>query len=232
MNILKLIRKDFRAHWAYQLDSMLLLFALSTLFIYIMLQGNGKADPELVIYFLVMLLSTSIVSLLFMKMDELYKMDEIFVSLPVTRTEIVIAKYISSVIQVLLALPVHFLGVQLGAYFNGSLGNPELEIIYNPLLWFAMGAILLFFKTYAYPLYFKFGLTIGAGIHTVIQFLLLVILILSFQLFNLQLLIEQIINWVSVKNGYLVFAVLLVAFISVMSLSVTLSSKIYKNKAI
>jgi len=232
MNIFKLIKKDFRAHWAYQLDGMVLLFAISTLFIYIMLQENSKADPELIIYFMVMLLSTSIVSLLFITIDELYKIDEIFVSLPVTRTEIVIAKYSSSFIQVLLALPVHFLGVQLAIFFNGSLEDSGLEVIYNPILWLSMGGILLFFKSYAFPLYFKFGLAIGAAIHIGIQFLLLVILILSFQLFNLRFLIEKLIEWSDGQNEYLLFTAIAVAFISLMSFSIALSSKLYKNKSI
>ncbi len=232
MNILKLVLKDFRANWAYQLDSMVLLFALSTLFIYIMLLENAQLDPEVVIYFMMMLMSTSIVSLLFMKMDELYKMDELFVSLPVTRTEIVIGKYLSSIIQVLLALPVHFMGVQLGFYFHGSLKNPELAFIYNPLLWIAMGSVILLFKSYAYPFYFKFGLSIGVAIHSVIQFLLLVLFILSSQLFNLQLIINKVVERVSTHNGYLVFAILAMALIVLMSLSIALSSKIYKNKAI
>ena len=71
MNILRLIQKDFRAHWVYQLNSLVLLFAISALFIYLMFLQNGSAEPELIIYFLVMLLSTSVVSLLFMKMDDL-----------------------------------------------------------------------------------------------------------------------------------------------------------------
>ncbi len=179
-----------------------------------------------------MLLSTSIVSLLFITMDELYKMDEIFVSLPVTRTEIVIAKYTSSFIQVLLGLPVHLLGVQLGIYFHGGLGTSDLEVIYNPILWLSMGGILLFFKSYAFPLYFKFGLLVGAIIHIGIQFVLLVILILTFQLFNLQTLIEQLITWGNLQNNSLLFAALAAVFISIMSLSIAISSKLYQNKSI
>jgi ABC-2 type transport system permease protein len=231
MNILKLIVKDFRAHWLYQLYSMVLLFTLSTIFIYIMLQENGKTDPELVIYFLLVLPTTSMASLLFMKMDELDKTDEVYVSLPVTKTEIVIAKYLSSFLLVLLAMPGHFLGIQSGAYLHDSLGSPQLEIIYNPLLWLIIVAVLLFFKSYAYPLYFRFGLTVGAVIHTIIQFLLLVIFILSFQFFNLQPMIEQLLKWGSDQNGYLLATVLAVALVTLTISSITLSSKFFKTRA-
>ena len=232
MNILKLITKDFRAHWLYQLYSMVLLFTLSTIFIYIMFQENGKTDPELVLYFLLVLPTTSIASLLFMKMDELDKTDEVFVSLPVTKTEIIIAKYLSSFLLVLLALPAYFLGIQSGAYFHDNLGSPQLEIIYNPLLWSMMVALLLFFKCYAYPLYFRYGLTIGTGIHTIIQFLLLVIFILSFQFFNLQPMIEQLLKWGSDQNRYLLATVLVVALVILIISSITLSSKFFKTRAL
>tara|TARA_R110001599_G_scaffold203055_1_gene399983 strand:- start:7281 stop:7979 length:699 start_codon:yes stop_codon:yes gene_type:complete len=232
MGILKLIQKDFRAHRVYLLYSVVLLCAISTLFTYLVLLENGRTDFELIMYFVIVLASTSIVSLLFIQMDELYKTDEIFASLPVTRTQIIIAKYLSSFIQVLLALAVHFLGIQLGAYFHGSPGSPQLEIIYNPLLWLIMGVLLLFFKSYSYPLYFRFGLTIGAATHGVIQFLWLVILILSFRFFNLQLKIEQLIEWGSGQNGYLLLTALVMAVVALMILSMTLSSKFFKHKAI
>ena len=232
MNVIKLILKDFKAHWRYWLDGLVLLFVISTLFIYMMLLQNAKFDPEVLFYFMVMLLSTSVVSLLFMKLDELSKVDEIFVSLPITKTEIIIAKYISSIVLVMLALPVHFLGVQLGVYFYGGQGLPDVEITYNPLLWLSMGAVLLFFKSYAYPLYFKFGLSIGVAIQSAIQFLLIILLILSINVFNFQIPFNNLIEWVFSQNGYLVFAVIACALMALISLSITLSSKLYKNKEI
>ena len=51
--MLQLILKDFRANWLYQLFSLAILFCISLLFIHYMIEENGSADPELLIYFMV-----------------------------------------------------------------------------------------------------------------------------------------------------------------------------------
>ncbi len=231
--MLQLILKDFRANWLYQLFSLVILFSISTLFIYLMLEGNGSADPELVIYFMVVMLSSSFVSLLFMKVDEIYHTDEIFVSLPVTRNQIVLAKYASSFFQVLLALIFHFFGTQLGAYLQENLGHPELEITYSPILWSSILIALLLFKSYAYPLYFKFGLTKGAAIHSVIQFFFFVIFVtLMINYNNAWADFQHSLKWLVNQNRLEVLAVFTAFFLLIMGGSMVLSTNFFKNKDI
>ena len=231
--MLQLILKDFRANWMYQLFSLVILFSISTLFIYLMLKENGNADPELVIYFMVVMLSSSIVSLLFMKIDEVHHTDEIFASLPVTRSQIVLAKYSTSFIQISLALVAHFLGAKFGAYMEGSMNYPELEIIYKPMLWLSILIALLFLKSYAYPLYFKFGLTKGAVIHSVIQFCFFAIFVtIMINYNNAWADFQHGLKWVVNQNKLEVLAIFTAFFLLIMGGSMVLSTNFFKNKDI
>ena len=200
---------------------------------YNMLEENGHADPELVIYFVVVLLSSSAVSLLFMTIDELYKLDELFISLPVTKNQIVLAKYTSSIVQLLLGLVVHFLGVQVMIYFHGGLGNSELEIIYNPILWISVFMLLVLFKSYSYPIYFKFGLMKGVAIHSLLQFILFAIFVATMvnynKFFNI---FPEGISWILNQNKWILLAVVMAFFILIMKGSTALSIKNFKMKDI
>jgi ABC-2 type transport system permease protein len=229
----QLFLKDFRANWVYQLVSLAILLCISMLFIYHMIEENGSADPELDIYFVVVLLSTSAVSLVFMLVDELHQIDELFISLPVTRNQIVVAKYASSIVQLALALVVHFLGVQVVIYFYGGLGNSELEIIKNPIIWISVFMILLLFKSYAYPLYFKFGLMKGVAIHSLLQFILFVIfVVLMINYNNSWNAYPEGIFWILNQNKWILCAVTTGFFLLIMKGSIALSIKNFKNRYI
>ncbi|MDC9721451.1 MAG: ABC-2 transporter permease [Urechidicola sp.] len=231
--LLQLLLKDFRSNWLYQLFSLAILFSISTLFIYLLLEENGSADPELLIYFMAVILSSSIVSLLFMVMDELHHTDKFFASLPVTRNQIVLAKYGTSFIQILLALIVHFLGALFGAYLGGNINYPELEIIYNPILWLSTLIVLLFFKSYAYPIYFKFGLSKGLVIQVIIQlviFMIFVAIMVNYNKFWHSF--QEDISWVLNQNKWKLLIVVLAFFLLIMKGSIVLSIKVFKNKDI
>jgi ABC-2 type transport system permease protein len=231
--MLQLIIKDFRANWLYQLFSLAILFCISLLFIYNMIEENGSADPELVIYFVVVLLSSSAVSLVFMIIDELYKLDELFISLPVTKNQIILAKYTTSIVQLLLALVVHFLGVQVVIYFHGGLGNSELEIIYNPIVWISIFMILLLFKSYSFPLYFKFGLIKGVAIHSLLQFMLFVIFVVLMVNYNNSWnAYPEGISWIFNQNKWILLTVVVAFFTLIMKGSTALSIRNFKRKDI
>jgi ABC-2 type transport system permease protein len=228
--MLQLILKDFRTNWLYQLLSLAILFCVSVLFIYHMIEENGSADPELFIYFMVVMLSSSAVSLVFMLIDELYQIDELFISLPVTRNEIVLAKYTSSIVQLAFALVVHFLGVQVVIYFHGGLGDSELEIIYNPIVWIAVFIILLVFKSYSYPLYFKFGLMKGVTIHSLLQFILFAIFVaIMVNYNNFWNVFQEGISWILNQNRWILLTVVTVFFLIIMKGSIALSIKNFKR---
>jgi hypothetical protein len=198
-----------------------------------MIEENGSADPELLIYFCVVMLSSSAVSLVFMLIDELHKIDELFISLPVTRNQIVIAKYTSSIVQLLLALIVHFLGVQVVIYFHGGLGNSELEIIYNPIIWISVFMILVLFKSYSYPLYFKFGLIRGVAIHSLLQFILFVIFVAIMVNYNNSWnALPEGISWIFNQNWWILLIIVTVFFLVIIKGSIVLSIKNFKKKYI
>jgi hypothetical protein len=198
-----------------------------------MIEENGSADPELLIYFSVVMLSSSAVSLVFMLIDELHKIDELFISLPVTRNQIVIAKYTSSIVQLLLALIVHFLGVQVVIYFHGGLGNSELEIIYNPIIWISVFMILVLFKSYSYPLYFKFGLIRGVAIHSLLQFILFVIFVAIMVNYNNSWnALPEGISWIFNQNWWILLIIVTVFFLVIIKGSIVLSIKNFKKKYI
>ena len=100
----QLIIKDFRANWTYLLFVLAILFAISMAFLYNWIGENGRSDPGLVLYFLIVLLSSALVSMLFMKVDEVYRSDEIYASLPVIRSQIVIARHGSGAVVFLMSL--------------------------------------------------------------------------------------------------------------------------------
>ena len=231
--MLQLILKDFRANWPYQLFSLTILFSISTIFIYLMLDGNGSVDPGLILYFVMVVLSSSIVSLLFMTMDKLYNADSFFASLPVTRNQIVLAKYSTSFIQISLALIIHFLGVLFGAFMEGSTNYPELEIIYNPIFWLSTLIALTLFKSYAYPIYFKFGLSKGAVIQGVIQFTIFVIFVaIMVNYNNFWNIFQEGITWMLNQNKWMLITVVIAFFLLIMRGSIVLSIKVFKNKDI
>lgn len=229
--MLQLILKDFRANWIYQFFSLVILFSISTVFIYIMLDGNSSVDPELIIYFIVVALSSSSVSLLFMIIDEMYNTDKFFTSLPVTRRQIVLAKYSTSFIQISLALLAHFLGTQFGAYIEGGINFPDLNIINKPILWLSVLTVLLLFKSYAYPIYFKFGLSKGAVIQGVIQFIIFATFVAIMVTDNKSWhIFQEGISWILYQNKWILLTVVIVFFLLIMSGSIVLSIKVFKNK--
>jgi ABC-2 type transport system permease protein len=163
----------------------------------------------------------------------LQKIDELFISLPVTRNQIVIAKYTSSILQLLLALIVHFLGVQVVIYFHGGLGNSELEIIYNPIIWISVFMILVLFKSYSYPLYFKFGLIRGVAIHSLLQFILFVIFVTIMVNYNNSWnALPEGISWIFNQNWWILLTIVTVFFLVIIKGSIVLSIKNFKNKYI
>ena len=230
--MLQLIIKDFRANGTYQLWSLAILFSISTLYIWLVLNANTNIEPELILYTLTVLLSSSFVSLLFFIQDDLSKTDEVFVSLPVTRGEVVMAKYVSSFLQLGFALFAHFLGFHLGILLHGGASSFDLAFILTPKFWLALPLVLVLFKSFSYPLYFRFGLSTGAIIHSIIQFFLLVTVIVSVRIFNLATFMNQVLEWISNQNAFATLALLIISFLLLLTGSIMLSIKLFKNKNI
>lgn len=230
--MLQLILKDFRANWMYQSFNLVILFAISMGYMYILIEEKGKTDPDMVLYVLIVVFSSAIVSLLFMIIDKVSKTDELFLSLPVARKRIVIAKYVNSFVLFILALLVHFSGATLGAYIQGNMNYHGMIIFYNPTLWLLMGTMLILINGFSFPFYFKFGLRKGAMIVIITGFLLLVLVFFGILMLDLSNYIVPAWNWLSAQSSLIVLIGIIILFLFIFGSSVSLSTKIYKNKDI
>lgn len=225
-----LIHKDYYAHWQHLLAGSTILFVVSSLYVYTMLLGGGRADPDLIIYFLIVVLSSAFFSLLFMKMDELYRADVFFVSLPTSRKQVVLARYLSSFGCLFLALLSHFLGVKFGSWVYGTAGQGVLAITGHLSTWLIVFIVCLLFKSYSYPLYSKFGLSKGVAVYIGIQFLLLVAIILSHRAFNLFEPIQYALEWISANGSIWILLGLCLLLMFFLMCSVRISMWFYENK--
>ena len=223
---IQLIKKDFRAHWKLQLASMSIPFILSLVYI-LVLDGSASMKSEATLLFSIsVIMSSKIVSLLFMKIDEAYYANIVIASLPVTRSQIVIARYVSSFIQILMALVTHLLAVGIGLYFRENLNYELLGFISQPMYWVIILLITVSYLLFTLPFCLNFGLKkVVAGILT-IQFVLIPIGFLSL------LILSEIfqINWAS-SWSFIIALILLAGLVLIMAAgSVAISLYTYNKK--
>lgn len=242
MNVLQLIIKDFKANWLYQLLSMGVLFALSTAYAYQSFSAiNNSATPEDTyipieseLYIIAMVLSSGFVSILFFVVDEIYQFTITFASLPVNRSQLVKSKYGGSFLQIILALFVHFLAIQLIALFVGYSAHPSLDVLFNFDFWLGACVFLIFYYCLIYPFLFRFGLIKGAIILCSIQFVSLIIIIaLAINFggsFNFPAYIGQLLSAFFSQSESMVILELIGLFTLLVIGSIQLSTKLYQNK--
>ncbi|PCI31468.1 MAG: hypothetical protein COB60_11590 [Flavobacteriaceae bacterium] len=167
--MLQLVIKDFRANWSYVLLGLAVLLTLSMTFIYTALREPFAVDPDVLIYFLIVIVSSIVFSLLFLMIEQLYNTNILYASVPVSRKQFVQQRYVATYFQLILALGVHFLGLQIGIYFYGSMDPLVLEALYNPLTWLLILIVLVILNGFSMPFYFKFGVRKGILIIGLIQ---------------------------------------------------------------
>ncbi len=230
--ILKLIVKDFRANAAYTISSLVILFMVSAVFISLFIIENGRADPELAFYFVIVVFSSSIVSLLYIKVDELYGMEKVFFSMPIAKKQIVIGKYGSTLTHIVFALLIHFLGTQIAAIINRVPDYPHLGITRYPMFWFWLLLIIICFKSFAYPFFFKFGLARGSLVYGLIQFTLIVLMVLGHKLYALFKNLDTVVVWVSNQNLLITILVCASFVLGLMAFSIKLSIHFYNQKTL
>lgn len=230
--MLLLILKDFRANWLFQLLSLFVTVVLCLITLAAMQDDGGQII--IVLYGAIIVGMCSLISLVFMRADEYFKVDELYASLPVTRSQIVKARYSTSFVQILLVLTCCFLSTKSELVHQGGLEDPALRIIYHPIFWFVLLVLVLMLISISYPFYFKYGLERGVVVLALIH---LGVLILGFVVNKMigtteilsgffeqsyQLLFQQ--SWMIFLASFLFFvAMILIA-------SVKLSCKFYQNR--
>ncbi len=167
--MLVLVIKDFRANWKYVVLGLTVLLTLSLSFIYTALKAPFAVDPDLLIYFLLVIVSSIVFSLLFLMIEQMYNTNMLFASLPISRKQFVVQRYMATYLQFVLALGAHFIGLQIGIYFYEVTDQTILEPIYNPHVWLLNLLAMMFINGFSMPFYFKHGLRKGILIIGLIQ---------------------------------------------------------------
>ncbi len=229
--MLSLTLKDFRANWMYQALGYGLLFAMSTAYVVAFSYGN---ELEVELYIIGVVLSCLMLSNLFLFIDEFYQMHAVFASLPVTRNQIIRARYLSVFLQISIALIIHIAGIQVASLFLDISAYRSLEILFRPGLWLSILGLLLLFISFSYPFYFKFGMLKGNLIIGIIFFSMMVLGIVGSILFRIHFNIvkhlQAAINWMAAQPTFIILFLLTGFFLFMMGSSIGLSAKFYKNK--
>ena len=238
MSLIKLVKKDFQSGKVYTIFSLVILFILSVLLMASTMDLNTansageSATIEMMIYLIMITLVSRVGSLLYMKLDELYNVSYVITSLPVTRKEIVMAKYVSASLHVGLSLLIQLLAVVIVILISGLWSAPGLSFAYSPTFWFALLLILIAYNSLSFPVYFKYGLSRGVMAVLLIQFALaLIIITVVYNLDDLSILFNQfenLLEWLKDQSlaGVLLVAILIVSLIT--TLSIKLSVNTYK----
>ncbi len=229
--MLQLVIKDFRANWSYVLLGLAVLLMLSMAFIYLGLKESFEVDPDVLIYFLFVIVSSILFSLLFLMIEQLYSTNILFATVPVSRKQFVIQRYISTYIQFVLALLTHFVGQLLGSFFYGEIDNLIMEPLYNPLIWLMILIVLIIINGLSMPLYFKHGLRKGFLIIGLIQcfsFIAFVYIMLSFK--EIWDVFQNIIFTVISLNTVITIPICIALSLLITWISIQTSILIYKSK--
>ncbi|MBV6645778.1 MAG: ABC-2 transporter permease [Cyclobacteriaceae bacterium] len=227
-----LILKDFRANWLFQLISLLMITGLCLLTIGGMLDDGGQI--LIVIYLAIVISACSLTSLVFIKSDEYHGTESVFVSLPVARKQIVVARYITSLIQILLVLTCCYLATKFGSVLQERYNDPVLKVLYLPVVWAALLVFSLLLKSFSYPAYFKYGLERGMAILAAIHFGILTLGVLIHWMFgksSIQIAyIQYFLEWLSQQNGLIIIGSVSTLALLCWVTSLKLSCKFYKTR--
>lgn len=243
MTILKLVAKDFRVNRVYLITSLGILFLLSTVLAYGLLgeratAANGEwVIPENIktfIYFFMVILSAKVVSMLCFMVDERSGVETLFASFPIKRSQLVLARYIGSIWQVIVSFALHLLAVLPAAILRGGLDHQGLSFVYNPGIWFVSFILLLLSNNFSLPVYFKLGLLRGVLVMAIIQLLLAaIVLAIMINLVDTELLsdyVRDVLKWVSQQRNVTLVIGSILGTLLVTIGSIMLSVRLYNTK--
>lgn len=222
--MLKLVVKDFRANESYLLLSLAMMIAIGVGYQMAMKMGSDL-EPE--IYVLVVILSTMVASKLLILTEAEAGADKLVAGLPVNRKQMVLARYLSLVLIIGMALLVHWGTIQLSA---DDAMRQEHPFIFRPELWIVLWFLLIVSDAFSFPFHFLFGAVKGALMYglTLITFMLLTILTIT--LINSNVAWSHLFLRVSQQPIGLIMAELVAIFFVILGGSVFLSINAFKNK--
>ncbi|MEP1032485.1 ABC-2 transporter permease [Ekhidna sp.] len=176
--MLKLVIKDFRANTMYLLLLLVVIAGISVGFNFSII---SELDIETELYVVAVILSTTVASKVFAISDNESNADLFFAGLPVNRKQMVIAKYISSAMLVLITLGVHYLAILLSS--NETL-RMEHAFMYQPPIWILTFLLLTFSDAFSFPFFVRFGLAKGAMAYGTFLLTLMIVTVLTINMLN------------------------------------------------
>lgn len=208
--MLGLIKKDFLLIKA-NLKSMIIIFV-----IYIMLAFQGTLDVTFIIPLIGIILFLSTFSY-----DDFNNWNSYAVTLPNGRKNVVRAKYIASIIlMIILAVVAFSIGIGISYIKINSI---NLDEIISSLMGTMLSSVIII--SLLYPIVFKFGATNGRIILFAVVFGIAGIGTLIAQFIDM----TPIINIINKLDNYLLIAIPII-YIILLGISYLISSKIYQNK--
>ena len=208
--MLGLIKKDFLLIKA-NLKSMIIIFV-----IYIMLAFQGTLDVTFIIPLIGIILFLSTFSY-----DDFNTWNSYAVTLPNGRKNVVRAKYIASIIlMIILAVVAFSIGIGISYIKTNSI---NLDEIISSLMGTMLSSVIII--SLLYPIVFKFGATNGRIILFAVVFGIAGIGTLIAQFIDM----TPIINIINKLDNYLLIAIPII-YIILLGISYLISSKIYQNK--
>ena len=208
--MLGLIKKDFLLIKA-NLKSMIIIFV-----IYIMLAFQGTFDATFIIPLIGIILFLSTFSY-----DDFNNWNSYAVTLPNGRKNVVRAKYIASIIlMIILAVVAFSIGIGISYIKTNSI---NLDEIISSLMGTMLSIVII--NSLLYPIVFKFGATNGRIILFAVVFGIAGIGTLIAQFIDM----APIINIINKLDNYLLIVIPII-YIILLGISYLISSKIYQNK--
>ncbi len=232
--MIQLLKKDFIAGWMFLIGVVLIIPFITLIAMWAMMDDFGGVIIG-VFTFIVMVLCIAS-SLIFLGVDNVYKAEMIYASLPIKRSTIVFARYLSSFMLTTGSFSLAVLSCLSMVYiFNES--DPAFKIILSFRGIIAMLSFLFMILSFIFPFIFKFGPGKGVTAALVTQISLMIafplikfvlkalqgILAFDFAFFNrmLHAAIKWIIDLTAFQAYLLIFGI--VAFVILVSIGLSVS---------
>jgi hypothetical protein len=157
--MLNLIRKDFIAGWMFLIGVVLIIPFISMIAMWAMMDDFGGVIIGVFTFIVIILCIAS--SFIFLGVDTTYKAEMIYASLPIKRSKIVLAHYLSSFMLTTGSFSLAVLSCFSMVYIFNHI-DPAFDIILSLRGIIAMLSFLFMILSFIFPFIFKFGA--GKGI--------------------------------------------------------------------
>lgn len=228
-----LIKKDFISGWMFLIGVVLIIPFITLITMWAMMDDFGGVIIG-VFTFIVMVLCIAS-SFIFLGVDNAYKAEMIYASLPIKRSKIVLARYLSSFILTTGSFSLAVFSCLSMVYiFNET--DPAFKIILSFRGIIAMLSFLFMILSFIFPFIFKFGPGKGITAALITQISLMIavpaikfvlkalqgILVFDFAFFNRMLhsAIEWIVGLTAFQAYLLIFGIVTLVILVSMGLSV------------